>query len=55
MMLLMTNFLTKRLGKLKFASIGTHLDITYVVSMVAKFSFTSKKIHYNVIHKISNT
>jgi hypothetical protein len=39
------------MGKLKFASIGIHHDITYVVFMV-KFSSTLKKIHYNVIQKI---
>ncbi len=42
-------------GELQFASIGTHLDITYVVSMATKFSFAPKTIHFNVIHKIWNT
>lgn len=40
------------MGELQFANIGTHLDITYVVSMATKFSSTPKKIHFNVIHKI---
>jgi hypothetical protein len=44
----------KVIGRLQFAQMGSHPDISYTINIVAKFASCPHKNHYVVIKRIFN-